>query len=172
MVGLPNFLSRMTLRPLGPSVAFTAFESFSTPRRSACRAFSSNCSCLAAIVFLVESYWLSVERRLTNDAEDVVLAHDQVGLTVHLDLGAAVFGDKDLVALLHGELDLLAVIVHFAGAERYDAALLRLFLGGIGDDDPALFGFFLFDRLHKHAISEGSYINCHVLVTPSSALVG
>src|SRR6266513_1947451 len=59
IVGLPNFLSRMTLRPLGPSVAFTARESFSTPRRSACRAFSSNWSCLAAIV-LVLSYSLKV----------------------------------------------------------------------------------------------------------------
>src|SRR5436190_18004273 len=99
---------------------------------------------------------------LTNDAEDIVLAHDQVGLAVHLDLGAAVFGDKDFVALLYGELDLLAVVVQFAGAESDDGALLRLFLGGIRDNDATLFGFFLFDRLHKHAISERSYINCHV----------
>src|SRR3954471_8877255 len=109
---------------------------------------------------------------LTNDAEDIVLAHDQVGLTVHLDLSAAVLGDKDLVALLDGELDLLAVIVQLAGAEGDDVAFLRLFLGGIGDDDAALFRFLLFDRLHKHAISEGSYINCHVLVTPSSVCFG
>src|SRR3954466_2207704 len=109
---------------------------------------------------------------LTNDTEDIVLAHDQVGLAVHLDFGAAVFGDKDFVTLLHGELDLLAVIVGLTGAESDNVAFLRLLLGGIGDDDAAFFGFFLFDRLHKHAISEGSYINCHVLVTPSSALVG
>ena len=31
--GEPNFLSRMTLRPDGPSVEVTAFESFSTPAR-------------------------------------------------------------------------------------------------------------------------------------------
>ena len=49
IVGLPNFLSRMTLRPLGPRVALTALASFSTPRRSACRAFSSNSNCFAAI---------------------------------------------------------------------------------------------------------------------------
>src|SRR2546421_4723386 len=109
---------------------------------------------------------------LANDAEDIVLAHDQVGLAVHLDLGAAVFGDQHFVALLHRELDLLTVFVHFAGAESDDLPFLRLFLGGIGDDDAALFGFFLFDRLHKHAISEGSYINCHVLVTPSSVCFG
>src|SRR5947207_7383629 len=57
IVWLPNFLSRMTLRPDGPSVAFTAFASFSIPRSNVCRALSSNCSCLAAI-FLIDSYWL------------------------------------------------------------------------------------------------------------------
>ena len=31
--GEPNFLSRITLRPDGPSVLVTAFESFSTPAR-------------------------------------------------------------------------------------------------------------------------------------------
>ena len=57
IVGLPNFLSRMTLRPDGPSVAFTAFASFSIPRSNVCRAFSSNCNCLAAIRFF-DSCWL------------------------------------------------------------------------------------------------------------------
>ena len=35
IVGEPNFLSRMTLRPLGPSVTFTAFARLLTPRRIA-----------------------------------------------------------------------------------------------------------------------------------------
>ena len=35
MVGEPNFLSRTTLRPLGPSVTFTALASWLTPRRIA-----------------------------------------------------------------------------------------------------------------------------------------
>jgi len=48
IVGLPNFLSRITLRPLGPSVALTAFASFSTPRQQVCRAASSEFNCLAA----------------------------------------------------------------------------------------------------------------------------
>src|SRR5262249_26651942 len=91
MVGLPNFLSRMTLRPDGPSVAFTAFDSFSTPRNSVCRAFSSNCNCLAAISF-VDRCWLIVDSTgLSNDPEDVVLAHDQVIFVVDFDFGAAVF---------------------------------------------------------------------------------
>jgi hypothetical protein len=37
---------------------------------------------------------------VTNDSEDVVLAHNQGVLTVDLDLGAPVFGDEDFVAVL------------------------------------------------------------------------
>src|SRR5207244_6741 len=99
LVGLPNFLSRLRLRPDGPGVAFTAFASFSIPPSNVFRAFSSNCNCLAAII-LVDSCWLIVDRRLSNDAEDVVLAHDQIILIVDFDFGAAVFRDQHLVALL------------------------------------------------------------------------
>ncbi len=41
IVGAPHFFSRTTLRPLGPSVIFTAFASMSMPRSSARRASSS-----------------------------------------------------------------------------------------------------------------------------------
>ena len=37
IVGEPNDLSRMTLRPLGPSVTFTAFVRLLIPRRIAWR---------------------------------------------------------------------------------------------------------------------------------------
>ena len=40
MVGPPNFFSRTTLRPFGPSVTFTASASWFTPRRIAWREFS------------------------------------------------------------------------------------------------------------------------------------
>src|SRR3989442_15319530 len=45
IVGLPNFLSMTTLRPFGPSVAFTAAAMMFTPLSSALRASSSNLSC-------------------------------------------------------------------------------------------------------------------------------
>ena len=48
-VGAPNFLSITTLRPLGPSVTFTASASWSTPRLSAARASTLKWSSLAAI---------------------------------------------------------------------------------------------------------------------------
>src|SRR5580765_2937435 len=47
MVGDPNFLSRTTLRPLGPSVTFTASASWLTPRRIAWRDCSPYTICFA-----------------------------------------------------------------------------------------------------------------------------
>ena len=44
---------------------------------------------------------------------------------------------------VHG--DALAVLVAGAGADGDDFAFLRLFLGGVGDDDPALGLGFFFD---------------------------
>jgi len=45
IVGLPNFLSMTTLRPFGPSVAFTAAARMFTPLSRLARASSSNFSC-------------------------------------------------------------------------------------------------------------------------------
>ena len=46
-VGAPNFLSRTTLRPLGPRVTLTAVAILSTPASSLLRADSSKRSCFA-----------------------------------------------------------------------------------------------------------------------------
>src|ERR1700746_775226 len=46
IVGDPNFLSRTTLRPLGPSVTFTASASWLTPRSTARREGSPSTSVL------------------------------------------------------------------------------------------------------------------------------
>src|SRR5580693_9112494 len=113
IVGLPHFLSRITLRPDGPRVALTAFASFSTPRKRACRAASSNCNCFAAIIYA--NYFLNV--LLSDDAEDVVLAHDQIVVAIDLDLGTAILRDQHLVSDLDVEIYLLTVVVEFAGAE-------------------------------------------------------
>src|ERR1035441_3004997 len=47
MVGEPNFFSMTTLRPLGPSVTFTASARMLTPRRIACRDSSPCRICFA-----------------------------------------------------------------------------------------------------------------------------
>src|SRR5574337_699411 len=84
IVGEPNFLSRTTLRPFGPSVTLTARLSFSTPRSRDLRASSSNNNCFAAMM----NYSSCTFAGLFDHAEDVVLAHDQVVFTVNLDLRA------------------------------------------------------------------------------------
>ena len=49
---------------------------------------------------------------------------------------------------------MLAVLIAGTGADRDDFAFLGLFLGRVGDDDPALgFGFF-FNALDQHAVAE------------------
>ena len=67
--------------------------------------------------------------------EDVRLAQDEHVLAVDLDLGAAVLGVEDLVALRDVERAALAVLVG-AIADGDDLALLGLLLRGVGEDEP------------------------------------
>ena len=53
------------------------------------------------------------------------------------------------VAVLDVERRDLAVLLDLALADGDDLALLRLFLGGVGDDDPADFLFAFFDALTR-----------------------
>jgi hypothetical protein len=76
-------------------------------------------------------------RRSLDDAHDVALLHDQEILAVDLDLGARPLAEQDAVAGLDVERDQLALLVAAAGADGDDLAFLRLFLGGVGNDDDA-----------------------------------
>src|SRR5213593_1017515 len=105
IVGLPNFLSMTTLRPFGPSVAFTAAAMIVTPLSSELRASSSNLSC----------FGMDRVPPLLENGEDVFLAHDEVFLVVDLDLGARILAEQDLVAGLHVQRDLLAVVADLPG---------------------------------------------------------
>src|SRR5215813_9232 len=78
MVGDPNFLSRTTLRPLGPSVTFTASASWLTPRSTACRDCSPYTICFAMSFRLLLLH-------LVDDGQHFVFAHDEVLLTIELD---------------------------------------------------------------------------------------
>src|SRR4029077_1257466 len=93
IVGDPNFLSRTTLRPLGPSVTFTASASWLTPRRIAWRDCSPYTICFAIDVLLnsqIHRYLYAervASRRLflrllgpavVDDGEDFVFPHDEV----------------------------------------------------------------------------------------------
>src|SRR5262245_32564721 len=118
MVGAPNFLSRTTLRPFGPSVTLTESASLFTPDSRARRASSSNLRIFA------------ISDSLLDDGEHVASGEDQQVLAVDGDLGAAVLRIDDGVADLHVEGDEVAGLVGTsAGADRQDLALLRLLLG-------------------------------------------
>src|SRR5213592_373954 len=119
IVGDPYFLSRMTWRPLGPRVTFTALARLLTPRRMPCREESPYTMCFA-IPFLLSparsATWLLLLLRpaAVDDGQHFVLAHDEVLLTMELDLLAGVLPEEDQIAGLDIERDTLAVLVHLA----------------------------------------------------------
>src|SRR5690349_23092310 len=71
-----------------------------------------------------------------DDPEDVAFLHDDEVLTVDLHFGAGPFAEQDLVAGLDVQRRDLALFAFGAAANGDDFAFLRLFLGGVGNDDP------------------------------------
>src|SRR5258705_13487197 len=147
-----------TFRPLGPSVTLTACDMVLMPRKSAARASSLNSNCLGMTTFLSSvREWLTAAvaaRSRADDAEDVLLLHDEVLLAVQLDLAAGVLAEEDPIALLQREGELLPVLGHPAGPDRDDLALLRLLLRGVGNDDAAVLVVLLLDAPDEHAVME------------------
>src|SRR3989338_1480009 len=144
IVGEPNFLSMTTLRPLGPSVAFTAAAMMLTPLSRIALASSSNFSC----------FGMDRVPPLLENGEDVFLAQDEVLLVVQLHLGARVLPEQDLVPGLDVERDLLALVGDLAVADGDHLGLLRLLLRGVGDDDPALLHFLFLEPFDQDAIMQ------------------
>ena len=68
------------------------------------------------------------------------------------------------VAGLDVERDALAVVLDLAGADGDDFALLRLFLGGVGDDDSADFLFAFLDALDNDAVVQRSDVHARYSV--------
>src|SRR3954454_12421238 len=156
IVGTPNFLSITTLRPRGPRVTFTVSASLSTPRSSERRASSLNLMLLAMGPFRSGGAGRrrpprnpsdrvarggrgrrgtrNAEESLLHDGEQVAGREHEVLLAAVDDLGAAVLRVDDHVADVDVERHTLAVVVDAAGAHGDDRALLRLLLGGVGDD--------------------------------------
>src|SRR5438094_4678590 len=157
-VGLPNFRAMTTLRPFGPSVTLTARDMTLMPRRSAARASSVNRSCLGMVTFLpsVHECSIAAEPRLlrAEDAEDVLLLHDEVLRAVQLDLAAGILPEEDPVAGLDRGRNLGAVLGDLPAADGDHPALLRLFLGGVGDEDAAVLGVLFLETLDEHAVVE------------------
>src|SRR6267142_1691416 len=152
-----NFLSMTTLRPFGPSVAFTACARMFTPLSRAARASSSNLSCFGMDAFPPGD----VVSWLLEDGEDVFLAQDQVVLAVDLDLVAGVLAEQDAVALLDVERNALPVIVDLTRADRLDGGALGLFLCRVRDDDPADLLLALFLAPDQHPIVQRTNLLRH-----------
>src|SRR4029450_12506056 len=144
MVGGPHFLSRTTLRPFGPSVTLTASASLLTPASSARRASSSNLRILG------------ISDSLLDDGEHVTRRQHEHVVAVDGHLGAAVLAVEDGVAHAHTDGDDLTRLLR-ARTRTYgdDLALLRLLLGGVGDDQAARGGLLALAGLHDDAIVEG-----------------
>src|SRR3982751_475273 len=110
-----------------------------TPRSNERRASSLNFNSLCAIQFL-PCFLGSGAGRLTSPdhlREHIGLAQDQNVVGAELDLGAAVLRKDDLVTLGNVHGNDVSLVVSAAGADREDTAALRLFLRGVGQDDPA-----------------------------------
>src|ERR1044071_7304734 len=96
----------------------------------------------------------SVISKSADDPEDVAFLHDDKVFAVQLDLGARPFAEQDLVAGLDVQRGDGAVFGTGAGADGDDFAFLRLFLGGVWNDDAAGGLFLGFDAAYEHAIME------------------
>src|SRR6266566_1485165 len=72
---------------------------------------------------------------LDQHPHDVALFHDEVLNAIDFDLGARPFAEQDAVADLDVDRDQLAGLDAAAGANGDDPPLLRLLLGGVGNDD-------------------------------------
>src|SRR5918993_56651 len=148
MVGAPHFLSSTTLRPFGPSVTFTASASLLTPVSRARRAWSSNLRILG------------ISASLRDDGEHVARRQDEHVVALDRDLGAAVLAVQDGVADAHADGDDLAGLLGaLARADGQDLALLRLFLGGVGDDQATRGGLLALTGLHDDPIVEGLQVH-------------
>src|ERR687888_2618844 len=132
-VGAPNFFSRTTLRPLGPSVMRTDWATVSMPRFSPCRASTSKATALAICLSSPPRLLLGLGRVAVagDHGQDVLLRDDQVLDVLELELVAGVLGVEHLVAdfELHGHL--LPVVQDPARPDSLHDALLGLLLGGV-----------------------------------------
>src|SRR5947209_5595234 len=95
---------------------------------------------------------LTGSRFLVNHRQDVPLGKNQVFLAVILELGARVLREDDAVAFLQVEGRTLAVFEQPAVTHRNYLALLRFFLRGVGQNQPASCHLFSLDRFNYNPV--------------------
>src|SRR5579862_2821863 len=82
-------------------------------------------------------------------------------LSVHLDFGAGILAKQNAIPYFDLRRKALAGLRQLAAADAFHFALLRLFLGIIGNNDAAVMGSCVFQTLDQNLIVEGS--NLHVV---------
>ena len=92
-------------------------------------------------------------------AKDIVFFHDDQVLALDLHFGARPLAEQDLIAGLDVERGERAVFRASSAADRYDFAFLRLFLSGVGNDDPASSLGLGLDPADQHAIMKGAKVH-------------
>src|ERR1700676_4322710 len=135
MRGAPYDLLRTTLRPLGPSVTFTALARMSMPRSMRSRASTLNLTSLAAMSGSSRLCGFLRRGGPIDHTHDVGFLHDHEVLAIELDLGARPLSEQHAVADLDVEWVQLAILVAHAWANGDDFALHRLFLRRVGDEN-------------------------------------
>src|SRR5690349_20188513 len=162
MVGPPNFFSRTTLRPRGPSVTLTASASWLTPRRIACRESSLYVICFAMNIFslcrVIDNLLTCLDGRNKN-TENVVFPHDHVFRAFHLGFAAGVFGEKDAVADFDIEGDEAAILDSLSVTDGDDLTFLWFLLGRVGNHNSIPRGFLLVNPLHHDAVVQRSNVH-------------
>src|ERR1700730_18194582 len=116
----------------------------STPRSIRSRASPLNRTSFAAMsLYLLRGFPLG--SGALDNSQNVGFLHDDELLTIDLDLAARPLAEQDPVAGLPVQGMNLAVLASTPRARRDHLALLRLLLGGIGNDDAAGGFAFLLD---------------------------
>jgi hypothetical protein len=106
------------------------------------------------LLFELSSSWVR-RNSLLHNCENIACRKDEVLLTVVFDLGAAVLAVDDDIADADVERDtLLAVLVETTRANRQDFALLRLLLGGVGDNETGRRGLLGIEGLDENPVLE------------------
>src|SRR3984885_11356164 len=147
MRGAPYDLSRITLRPFGPSVTLTALAdmmfnpSFEMRGQAASGGLLLRGGCVL------------------DHSHDVGLLHDQELLAIDLDFSAGPFAEQHPVARFELEWDQLAALVPSARPHGDDLALLRLLLDGVGNNDAALRLFVSFDAADDDAVMQWTEVH-------------
>nr|CUV23397.1 conserved protein of unknown function [Ralstonia solanacearum]CUV38470.1 conserved protein of unknown function [Ralstonia solanacearum]CUV60263.1 conserved protein of unknown function [Ralstonia solanacearum] len=98
-------------------------------------------------------------RLLRHHGHDVFFAHDQQFLAIHLHGLAGVLAEQHAVANLDVQRDRVALVVFLARADSQHFALIRLFCGGVGNDDAGCGLRLVVQALHDHAIMQGTQIH-------------